>query len=106
MGVQPENTRRPLPTPGAPTHLRAVSGLNQPGAVKLRWTRPQRRCHHEIEMTTDPNGRTGWKLVANGDPAHCVIHHLEPGTVCWFRVRAHGTAGPGPWAMLPARGGW
>ena len=85
----------------APTRLR-VMPVNVNGAVKLRWKRPVRRCFFTIEMTTEPEAKTGWTQVGPTtfpSSARQVISGLQPGVLYWFRVCAHNSAGQGPWSQ-------
>jgi len=99
-GLKLEAPKRPIGLPNAPTNFRAVPfALN--GAVKLRCKRPVRRCFFTIEMTTDPQAKTGWiRLDPEGSScaASWVIRGLQPGVLYCFRVSAHNTAGQGPWS--------
>ena len=93
--------------PNAPTQLRAVPvASHSGGVVKLRWVRPVRHCFHTVEVTSDPSGKTGWREVAQGARASCLVRGLQPGVLYWFRVSARTATGKGPWIQTRARAGF
>ncbi len=106
VGLDLEAPKTSIGLPAAPKRLRAMPvGGDSSGAVKLRWVRPVRHCFHIIEMTTDPSGKDGWKIVAHGNRASCIVRGLKPGALHWFRVSAQTATGQGPWIELQARAG-
>lgn len=82
----------------APGNLRAeVSKLV--GPLDLRWGRVLGRMFYEGQMNeTDPSVEAEWKpLVSQSDNTYSV-KGLTSGKPYFFRVRAVGAAGPGPWS--------
>lgn len=98
-GVSLKRKRQPVGQPEAPTRLRATTG-NHEGTVQLRWRRPVRRCVFFVEATTDPEGLTGWRRVAECTPQKCLLTGLATGERHWFRVAAINAHGLGPWSAV------
>lgn len=70
------------------------------GRVILRWKSIKGAKSYEIQVSVDPITTTSWKAA---DPsvstkASVTLDGLPSGGRCWFRVRAIGSAGAGPWS--------
>jgi hypothetical protein len=91
----PKNAVEPPPEPLA---LR-VERLAEPGRVGLRWKCPVSRGCYSIEVTTDPNGETGWKQHAITSRRSVVLDDLRSAVWQWVRVACINTQGPGPWSV-------
>ena len=87
--------RAPIGPLHAPDNFHATGGDN-PGEVDLMCD-PQAGVQvHQAEYATAPDGPYTAAYV--GKKSSCAIPGLPSGTVVWFRMRAVGAAGPGPWA--------
>lgn len=82
----------PLP---APQNLSATGG-DQEGEVDLGWQPVTGRDTYLAEHATSATGP--WTQFYVGKKSSCSATGLTSGTLYWFRVRAIGTAGPGPWS--------
>jgi hypothetical protein len=98
-GLTLRRPKQPVGQAAAPGQLRALRGSHE-GSVVLRWKRPVRRCVFLVEMTTDPNGLTGWVRVKECLPAKCELKGLPLGVLHWFRVAALNAHGQGPWSAV------
>jgi hypothetical protein len=79
----------------APQNL-AVNGGDMEGEVDLSWEPVYGRDTYLAEYAT---GSTGpWTQFYVGKKSMATAGGLVSGTAYWFRVRAVGAAGPGPWS--------
>ena len=91
---------RGVPTPvgplPAPASLAATGG-DQEGEVDLSWDAIPRGVQTFLaEQAPAPTGP--WTQFYVGKVSKCTASGLTSGTQYWFRVRAVGAAGPGPWS--------
>jgi hypothetical protein len=82
----------PLP---APKDLHSNYGSAE-GSVECQWDRVRGAQAYFVECGQDSDGP--WNQVYAGTATHCAAAGLTPGSQYWFRVRALGTAGLGPWS--------
>ena len=82
----------PLP---APTNLRA-SGGDLEGTADLQWDPVRGRTTYIVECATTAGGP--WTQIYVGSRSSTTATGLISGAQYWFRVRAVGAAGPGPWS--------
>lgn len=80
-----------------------VAGLesttsNAEGRIVLRWTAVKGAKTYEAQTCPDPISAAGWKAAGLPTKASLTLEGLPTGARCWFRVRAIGSAGPGPWS--------
>ena len=69
------------------------------GMIDLHWNAVKRGFNsYVVERTTDPAGQTGWGNAEVVTKSSLTLSGLVSGTRYWFRARAIGTAGPGPWS--------
>lgn len=68
------------------------------GSVLLRWKPRKGAKTYEVQTCPDPITSAGWTTVGQPTKATLTVTGLPSGGRCWFRVRAIGTAGPGPWS--------
>ena len=94
LGVMRE--KQPVGLPSAPANLRVLP-TDFEGRVPLRWERSVRRCVFNIEATTDPAARTGWKRIQSSTKQSTEATGLASGKRYWFRVCAVNAHGTGPW---------
>ena len=79
----------------APANFHATTGDN-PGEVDLMCDTQKGVQTHIAEWATAPDGP--WTQVYVGRKSSCAATGLTSGALGWFRMRAVGAAGPGPWA--------
>jgi len=82
----------PLP---APSDLHSNYGAEE-GSVECQWDRVRGAQAYFVECSSTANGP--WNQVYTGTSTHCTLTGLIPGSQYWFRVRALGAAGLGPWS--------
>lgn len=68
------------------------------GTVNLRWSPVKGAKTYEVQTCPDPITTAGWRTVGLPTKASLAVDGLPSGGRCWFRVRAIGSAGPGPWS--------
>lgn len=68
------------------------------GVVILRWKAVKGAKSYEVQTSPDPFTSQSWQGAAVVTKATHTLTGLPTGARCWFRVRAIGTAGPGPWS--------
>lgn len=86
-----------LGTLAAPVNLRSRPGkLNQ--TIKLIWKAVRGRESHELQCAESAAGP--WNEVYRGRKSRAICLNLVSGKEYFFRVRAHGAAGPGAWSDI------
>lgn len=88
---------------GTPSAMTQVTGLesspgDDAGEVDLVWDPVKGRLTYEIQSSPDPITPTSWVHRASVSKSTAVLTGLPSATRCWFRVRAIGPNGPGPWS--------
>ena len=97
-GMQPEDDRAPVGPMPKIGGLVATQGDGD-GMIDLHWNAVKRGLNsYVVERTTDPAGQTGWGNAEVVTKSSLTLSGLVSGTRYWFRARAIGTAGPGPWS--------
>jgi hypothetical protein len=96
-GMSVCNTPAPLGPLTAPHSLKAKAGDIE-GCVVLQWKPVRGARLYEVEHTTDPTSPTSWQNHTTSSRARASLSGLPSGTRMFFRVRAVGTAGRGPWS--------
>jgi hypothetical protein len=95
---------RALPAPvgmvTAPANLRSTPGVLE-GTISLRWSAVRGRKMYHAECA--PTGTGPWTPIYSGTTPATVCGALTPGAEYFFRVRAHGSAGMGPWSDVTKR---
>jgi hypothetical protein len=84
----------PLP---APQDLSGTAG-DQEGEVDLMWTAVVGRDTYIGEQASSATGP--WTQCYVGKKSTCTVKGLTSGQLYYFRFRAVGTAGPGPWSDI------
>lgn len=102
FGVSPAKVRKPTTTVlTSPDTPRAQHGQNS-GEMSLK-TKPVKGAKsYDISCCIgDPSVEANWRHCGTGTKAmHLLVTGLIPGTVYWFRVRAVGANGYGPWSQI------
>lgn len=101
-GLEPRKEAEPIGPLGPPVDLLARAG-DKPGEMLVDWAPERGARYYHLEITTDPDDGTTWKLFGVGSKSSFKATGLEPGKAYWFRVQALGSAGPGPYSD-PAKG--
>ena len=92
--VEPPEPPAPMP---APENLCATGG-DLEGEVDMQWEPVSGREGYLAEWAADPNGP--WTQFYVGTKSSCTATGLNPGQMYYFRVRAFGALGPGPWSDI------
>jgi hypothetical protein len=84
----------PLPAPG---NVRTTyTGMT--GEVMLRMKKVRGACAgYTVEIAESADGP--WVPYCCRSTSRILVQGLVPTKIYWLRVRAHGTAGPGPWSQ-------
>lgn len=102
FGVPPEKVRKSnTPILTSPGNVRVVHGKVS-GEIVLRVEPVKGAKSYDISCCIgDPSIEANWRHCGVGTRAsHLVAEGLTPGTVYWFRVRAIGANGKGPWSQF------
>ncbi len=102
FGVPPEKVRRSnTPILTSPGNLRVIHGKVS-GELVLRVEPVKGAKSYDISCCIgDPSIEANWKHCGVGTKAsHLLVSGLVPGTLYWFRVRAIGPNGQGPWSQF------
>jgi hypothetical protein len=81
----------------APQYLAATGG-DLEGEVDMQWEPVTGRDACVADFAADPNGP--WTQFYVGTKSSCTASGLNPGQMFYFRVRAVGPLGPGPWSDI------
>ena len=92
--VEPPTPPSPMP---APENLTATGG-DLEGEVDMQWEPVTGRDTYLAEWAADPVGP--WTQFYVGTKSSCTAGGLNPGQMYYFRVRAVGPLGPGPWSDI------
>jgi len=92
---------RGKPTPPGP--MPQVTGLevkagDAPGVILLRHDSVKGAKIYERQRSPDPFTNASWVNLDSSTKASSNATDLPSAIRCWFRVRAVGTKGPGPWS--------
>jgi hypothetical protein len=74
------------------------TGSESEGSVILRWDALKNAKTYEVQTCPDPITGGGWTSAGLPTKSTLTVSGLPTGGRCWFRVRAVGSAGPGPWS--------
>ncbi len=92
---------RGKPTPPGPmpqvTGLEAKAG-DDAGVILLRHDAVKGAKVYERQRSPDPFTNASWVNLDASTKASSTVTDLPSATRCWFRVRAVGAKGPGPWS--------
>jgi hypothetical protein len=91
--------KRPSPVgiPAQVTRLVLEAGPTE-GTLKASWKPVRGVKVYEMETSPDPMGTNTWAYKGTATKARAIINNFNSGMRIWLRVRAIGTAGPGPWS--------
>jgi len=92
--IDPPTPPGPMP---APENLVATGG-DLEGEADLAWEPVTNRDAYLAEWAADPMGP--WTQFYVGTKSSCTASGLNPGQMYYFRVRAVGPLGPGPWSDI------
>jgi hypothetical protein len=81
----------------APQNLSATGG-DLEGEVDLQWEPVTGRDAYITDWAANPAGP--WTQFYVGNNSSCTASGLNPGQMFYFRVRAVGPLGPGPWSDI------
>ncbi|MBI3877401.1 MAG: fibronectin type III domain-containing protein [Verrucomicrobia bacterium] len=79
------------------SNLTVTTG-DQDGELDPSWDRIKGARVYEVQTSADPFSATSWLTRASVTASKATLMNLPSGTKVWVRVRAIGTAGPGPWS--------
>lgn len=91
------------PSPGlaSPEGFPVTFGDNE-GDVDLSWDN-QREALNQEAQRSDGSDAGPWSQAGMTRPSKLGLTGLKSGTKYWFRVRAHGRQGAGPWSDAVAK---
>lgn len=92
--MSPPTPPGPMPQP---QNLVATGG-DLEGEVDLAWEPVPNRDTYLADWAADPAGP--WTQFYVGTKSTCTAEGLNPGQMFYFRVRAVGPLGPGPWSDI------
>ena len=92
----------PVGIPSAPLGVLAFAG-EFPGQLLVRWDPVDGSVIYEIQTTNDPMTESSWVSQGNSTKTSASLMGLSSGSHCWARVRAIGSAGPGPFSDAAAK---
>jgi hypothetical protein len=78
-------------------NLSATTGDND-GEIDLQWDKIKNAHSYEIQRCDDPPVDANYANSVSCTVSKRAMTGLPSGTKMWFRVRAIGGAGPGPWS--------
>jgi hypothetical protein len=89
--------------PAAPVTMTAVTGLestpgDDSGEIDLSWNPVRGASSYEIQSSPDPITPTSWGHAGISTKSSLTLTGQPSGARCWWRVRAVGASGPGPWS--------
>ncbi|MHB8521330.1 MAG: fibronectin type III domain-containing protein [Limisphaerales bacterium] len=93
MGLRAPRT--PVGPVAVPQYQQATMGDNE-GTDDLQWEPVSGANSYVVEYSPNPTGP--WTQSAIVTRSSHTVGGLTSGTKYWFRVRAVGAAGPGPWS--------
>jgi hypothetical protein len=96
-GMSVRATPTPIGPLPAPLNVDAVEGETE-GAINLQWDYVHGAHFYEVEHTPTPNDLSSWTNHTNVSRTRASLSGLPSGTRMYFRVRALGAAGAGPWS--------
>lgn len=99
-GMDIKQDSAPIGLPEAPRNLSAQFGANE-GTCALDWQGVRGARSYMIECAADANGP--WNPLPPTTEAKTVATNLVAGTRYYFRVRALGAAGLGPWSDIASK---
>lgn len=92
----------PVGIPTAPGNVVATAG-EFPGQLVLRWDPVTGSVIYEIQTTANPMSESSWVSRGTSTKTSGSVSGLTSGEHCWSRVRAIGSAGPGPFSDAAAK---
>ena len=87
----------PIGTLAQVKNLAVLVGDND-GELDPDWDAVRGARTYELQRSGDPITATSWTTVATVTKSKATVSGLTSGTKNWFRVRAIGSTGPGPWS--------
>ncbi|HJQ32837.1 MAG TPA: fibronectin type III domain-containing protein [Pyrinomonadaceae bacterium] len=97
-GLEPRGAATPASgAPEAPDSLTATVG-DHDGEIDLSWDTVRGARSYVIELTTNPQEASAWKLAGVSPRSSFVVEGLASGTRYYFRVAAVTLNGQSPWS--------
>lgn len=92
-----------LRSEGAPTTMGQVTNLgategDDASEIDLSWDAVRGAKSYEVQSSPDPVTPTSWSHLGIATKSKITFAGLPSGAVCFFRVRAVGANGNGPWS--------
>jgi hypothetical protein len=94
-GVGVRTARAAVGVLPAPANLTAEAGAHE-GTIDLSWKPLRGASSYEVQQSLQ--GTEGWEHVCSCTRSKVTVSGLSSGTRHYFRVRAVGAAGAGPWS--------
>jgi hypothetical protein len=95
MAVRAERT--PPQVPGMVMNLSLTAG-DFPGTLDAAWDPAPFSRMYDLQISPDPMSEASWVNKTTGTKSSKTIEGMTSGSKMWVRVRANGSAGPGPWS--------
>ena len=97
VGLEVRADATPVGMLPAPGNLQSFGGELE-GSIDLQWEPVTGRFNYFLECSTTVSGP--WQEVYTGRASRATCGALTPGAEYFFRVRAQGAAGKGPWSDI------
>ena len=96
-GLAVKSDPAPIGVVPAPAAVSAAPGAVE-GSIALKFKPVHGAYSYEIQTSLEPITPVSWTSRPNTTRTRVRVDNLPVAQRCWFRVRAIGAAGPGPWS--------